>query len=199
MFESIKKTFDSQSGKLKSNNQPAIFANVTSKLCNSQVSEKMLNSRATFLLLLISTLSGGFSFVTSKVTFDLRETSRLVVKFFKRNPSFFQRCVGVLPKDFFPKLTPFQAADVKSLLRFSMTAFRNLRIVLLACLGYNIFPSERRLRAVHSSRLSHLSDAEFYVSAETLMNLVGEKTRTKIYVLRCKNPIAFLKSVLFGI
>ena len=50
----------------------------------------------------------------------MKEMGWLVVKFFKRNPSFFQRCAGVLSKDFFPKLSPFQAADVKSLIRFSI-------------------------------------------------------------------------------
>ena len=120
MFEGVKKTFESQSGKLKSNNQPAIFANITSKLCNTRVSEMMVIGRANFLLFLISILSGGFSTVTGKVTFDMKEMGRLVVKFFKRNSSFFQRCAGVLLKDFFPKLSPFQAADVKSLLRFSL-------------------------------------------------------------------------------
>ncbi|XP_066911411.1 uncharacterized protein, partial [Clytia hemisphaerica] len=196
MFEGTKYFFNSQSGKLKSNHQPAIYANVTSKINNSAVTEKQLSSRATFFFLLLSSLSGGFSFVTSKVSFDVKEMSRLLVKFLKLNPSFFRSCVGVLPRDFFPKLSPEQAADVKSVLRFSMSGFRNLRIVLLSCLGYNIFPSEGKLRAVQSNRLSHLKDAGFYVTAETLMKLGTEKARGKVNVLRCRDLIAFLQSVL---
>uniref|UniRef100_A0A7M5VGC9 Uncharacterized protein n=1 Tax=Clytia hemisphaerica TaxID=252671 RepID=A0A7M5VGC9_9CNID len=195
IFEGIKYTKDLASMTFKSNNQPAIFTAISSKHSNSTLCDKQLNNRVSFLFKLLCLLSGCAPNVFLGRECDVQELSVLFAKFLKKYGNLFFSDF-VLPSDFFPKLSPAQAVDVKSLLRLSMDAFRKLRIVLKKCLGFNIFPSEGKMRDMQSQLLTYLKKADVNVSTQTLVKVGQEKKHGNVYVLRCRDLSGYMENVL---
>ena len=64
------------------------------------------------------------------------------------------------------------------------------------CLGFNIFPSEDKMRGLQPELTYYLKTADIYVSHETLVEVSSQKKLGKVAVLRCKDLTAYMECIL---
>ena len=157
-----------EKGKKKLFTSNKCYAEISTELApSSTVTRKVIQSRARYAMEIIGVLASP--------TNDEAETQLLITEMMRCNSSIFNKAgekAGVQAPQL---LSPEQAVSIQSLLRLPMNKVRNLRRGLA---NLNVFPSERKMRAVQKNKTTHVS------SLMVESGLMGLKRTAKEEVVR---------------
>ena len=198
IFEGIR-YFGSQSGRsMETSGKKSIYVSFQSSKTNSEISDKQLSERCSFLFTLCCLLS-GFSFQQVSVgSFNLDVVKPLISKFVRSFRHVFTDSVlKSAGLNILRSITPAEGVTIQTILRLPHNSMRTIRI-MFNNLGFRqFFPSEREMRKEQACMLDHLKDVETVVTAET-MRLLGDPPYKygDVFVLRCKDLVKFIEGIV---